>query len=216
MPGCSVSRLETSRLRLGSSCRLWKPMVVPTAAFNVCKFAPVASTTTDSVTEPILNLALTVSCRPMLTSCCANFASVKPVFSTWMSYIPGLTLTKTYRPTSLVVVVFVVPVVWSTNDTVAPTTGASVWSVIRPTTVPVDVDCPARLVGVRRQIAQQKRKEKTTHFIFEETGIRFLLDGKNRTHPGFHGAHRAIWCLFTSYLGVCQDKSLHKSNLNLI
>jgi hypothetical protein len=62
--------------------------------------------------------------------------------------------------------------------------------VTRPTTVPVDVDCPASLVGVRTQIAQQKRKEKTTHFILEETGIRFLLHGKNRTW--FQGVHRAI------------------------
>jgi hypothetical protein len=52
-----------------------------------------------------------------------------------------------------------------------------------------------RLVGVRRQIVQQKRKEKTTHIIFKETGIRFLLDGKNRTplgsmeHTGSFGAY---------------------------
>src|SRR6266446_2561413 len=41
MAGCSVSRLDTSRLRLGSSCRFSEPMVVPTVAFVVCSSAPV-------------------------------------------------------------------------------------------------------------------------------------------------------------------------------
>src|SRR5258708_27038989 len=93
-------------------------------------------------------------------------------------------------------------------------TGASVSSVTRPTTVPADVDCPARLVGVRRRIAQQKRKEKTTHFIFEEIAMRSLLHGKNRTRPGSKECTGPFGCLFTSYLRACQHKSLHKLNLN--
>src|ERR1700722_5399241 len=55
--------------------------------------------------------------------------------------MPGLTSTKMYRPSLLVLVVRAMLVVVSVSVTAASGTTAPDWSVMTPATVPVDVDC---------------------------------------------------------------------------
>src|ERR1700689_2088288 len=109
--------------------------------------------------------------------------------------MPGLTSTKMYRPSLLVLVVRAMLVVVSVSVTAASGTTAPDWSVMTPATVPVDVDCahagrlPAPTANIRTRTSFIPRVCIT--FLLTERLNFKRLTGKQRT--GNQQAGVGLW-----------------------
>src|SRR4029077_2980333 len=137
-------KVLTSRPMLGRLSMAIAVTVLPTVAFMVCSSTPVAWTSTTTFAPPTCRDKLRVTAAPTFTSCLSALVVANPDLLMEILYVPGLTSTKTYLPSLLVVVFRPILVEVSVTTTVAPGTTAPDGSVIVPAIVPVDVDCAQR------------------------------------------------------------------------
>src|SRR5579862_5052890 len=194
VPGCSVAKVDASRPVLGSCSNSWCSIVAPTVEFIVCNSAPALSVTVTVIeVGPSFSCTFSVSAVATSTFAFAISVSAKPDFVNRMSYVPGSTLTNTYRPSVLVVVVRVSLVALSRRVTFTPPTTPPLLSDTVPVIVPVEVDCP-HADGHRQPIQNASTTKTNTRPLVDIALPPGFAKSNLETHPVKHADSGAkLW-----------------------